>query len=262
MSRSPSNAFAIQAELKNKIRAQQPVVGLFVKTPAMQVVELLACAQFDFIVLDAEHAAFSADALDQCILAARANNLPALVRVAGSSAQEIQQALDLGAAGVFIPHIRSADDALTVIAATRYINGSRGFSASHRAAAYGAMVAKQFIEESDKSTIVVAQIEDREAIENIDEIAAVADLDALFIGPADLSVSYGVDDWSDPLVEQAIDGVCQSAQRAGKTIGLFQPNLDKVAGYQGKGISLFTISTDQSLLATAAMAVAKNFHNS
>lgn len=248
-----------QAELKKKIRARKSALGLFVKTPSMHIVEVLASAQLDFIVLDTEHAPFSPESLDQCLLAARANNLPALVRVADPSGAEILRALDMGAAGVFVPHIKSADDALNAVAATRYKKGVRGFSASHRAGSYGAMPAKQFIEESDQSTIVIGQIEDVEAINNIDEIAAIDALDALFIGPADLSVFYGVDDWSDPLIDQAIDKVCQSAQQVDKAVGLFQPTLGKVSHYQDKGISLFTIATDQSLLAKAARAVTEDF---
>ena len=254
------DALSRQAELKQKIRTQRPVLGVFVKIPALHIVEVLANADLDFIVLDAEHGPFNTQSLDQCVLAARANNLPAFVRVADSSAREILRALDIGAAGIFVPHIKSANAALAAIAATRYTLGNRGFSASHRAGDYGAVEPRQYIKASDQSTIVIGQIEDVEAVDNIDEIAAVSDLDALFIGPADLTVSYKVADWDDPVIEHAIDKVCHSARQAGRTVGIYQPGVKKVAAYREKGVSLFTISTDQALLLTAARTISEEFN--
>ena len=167
--------------------------------------------------------------------------------------------LDLGAAGIFVPHIKSAETALAAIAATRYMPGERGFSASHRAGGYGSIPIDQYIEASDKSTIIMGQIEDVEAVENIDEIAGVAELDALFIGPADLSVSYGKTDWNDPAVEEAIEKVSKAALKAGKAIGIFQSSTERMARYQDLGISMFTISTDQALLTQAVRSVSNDF---
>lgn len=254
------DAFEHQALLKQKIRAREPVLGLFVKTPSMHIVEVLTNADFDFIVLDAEHAPFSTDSLDQCLLAARANNLPALVRVADGSSSEILTALDLGAAGILVPHIKSTELANKALAATRYRDGERGFSASHRAGGYAAMSVSDYIAASDQNTVVIGQIEDVEAVDNIDEIATVTGLDALFIGPADLSVSYGLDDWNDPVIAQAIVKVCGAARKTGIAVGMFQATTDKVSQYRELGASLFTISTDQSLLSKAACQVVEDFH--
>jgi 2-keto-3-deoxy-L-rhamnonate aldolase RhmA len=169
------------------------------------------------------------------------------------------RALDLGAAGIFVPHITSAAIALSAVAATRYNPGQRGFSASHRAGGYGSIPIKEYIEASDQSTIIIGQIEDVVAVENIDEIAAVSDLDALFIGPADLSVSYGKEDWNDPVIEEAIDKVCNSARQAGRALGIFQASVENVRQYREKGISFFTISTDQALLTLATKSVCEEF---
>ena len=90
---------------------------------------------FDFIVLDAEHSPFSVEALDRCILVARSSGILALVRVDSSCSNLIQSVLNIGAAGVVIPHICNAEDAQQTIAVTKYFGGTRGFAASHRAAA-------------------------------------------------------------------------------------------------------------------------------
>jgi 2-keto-3-deoxy-L-rhamnonate aldolase RhmA len=253
------NGFNEQLRLKNKIRNGDPCLGLFVKTPSMHTVELLASVGLDFVVLDAEHAPFSIEALDSCILAGRAVGINVLVRVDGMKTHLIQSVLDMGAAGVIIPHIRSANEARQAVSATQYSKGSRGFSASHRAACYGRLPAADHRESSDESIIVLGQIEDADAVENIDEIAAVVGLDALFIGSADLSISLGVKHADDPMVEQAIDKICQSCVNAGKTIGLFLPSTEAVPQFREKGIHLFFISSDQSLLRKAATELADSF---
>lgn len=255
------DSFQVQRELRQKIRNGEAVVGIFVKTPSMHLVEVLCTVELDCLVLDAEHAPFSMDSLDQCILAARAAQIPALVRLGDTSASAILSVLDMGAAGVIIPHVTSAETARIAVDATRYKDGQRGFSASHRAGQYGRSNTADYIQDSDESTIVIGQIEDQIALDKLDEIAAVDELDAMFIGPADLSVSLGVESWKDPVITEAIDTICASGQKSGKSIGIFQLNLDEIKNYQAKGINLFLISTDQILLANATRDIVTAFKN-
>lgn len=240
-------------QLKGKIRAGTPVLGLFVKTPAMQVVEVLAACGLDFLVLDAEHAPFGPRELDSCLLAARAGGIPALVRVGYATPANLLQVLDMGAAGVVIPHMQTAEGASHAIDATRY-SGSRGFSASTRAAGYGTISAKEFREASDRSTIVIGQVEDVAGVDNIDEIAAVDLIDALFIGRADLSVSLGAE-----AVDDAADKICAAGNAAGRTVGMFLPSLGELQIQRDKGVTLFAVSTDQALLASCVRSLADDF---
>lgn len=249
----------LHISLKDKIQRREPLLGVFVKTADMHVVEVLATTGYDFIILDAEHSPFGIDSLDQCVMAARGSDLPALVRVANSSVSEILQALDIGAAGVLVPHIKSAETAALAVQAAHYMPGGRGFSASHRAGAYGSIPVADYIEASKHATIVIGQVEDVEAVDNIEEIVAVDGVDALFIGPADLTISYGLGDWVAPTVEEAINKVCRSADKAERALGIFQSSMDKVAGYKNKGVNIFAISTDQALLAKAAREVTLQF---
>ncbi|HSW22287.1 MAG TPA: aldolase/citrate lyase family protein, partial [Burkholderiaceae bacterium] len=176
------------------MRAGEPLIGSFVKTPSHAVVEVMALAGFDFVVLDAEHAPFDRDALDRCLLAARAACLPALVRLCDREPATALDALDLGAAGVLAPHVCSVDDARRVHAACRYANGSRGFSNSPRAGDYGGIGMAELVARADDQTAVLCQIEDREAVERVEDIATFDGIDCLFIGRADLALSYGVFD--------------------------------------------------------------------
>jgi 2-keto-3-deoxy-L-rhamnonate aldolase RhmA len=252
------DALARHATLRRKLLERRPVLGIFVKTPALQLVEALAAVGLDFIVLDAEHAPFDARALDGCILAARSIGLPALVRTASMRAEEILQALDLGAAGVVTPHVRTREDAAAIVAAARFNGGARGLSLSHRAAGYGAFAADEFRRQSDESVIVIAQIEDREGAAAAEAIAAAPGLDGVLIGPADLAQSLGAAAGA-PEIFQTIDRIAAACAACERAVGIFLPSTQNLDAFRKKAMSVFLISTDQALLQGAARALARDF---
>jgi 2-keto-3-deoxy-L-rhamnonate aldolase RhmA len=260
-----ANQFERQLALKTKIRSGTPTLGLFVKTPSPSVIEVLAPSGVDFLVFDAEHAPFSIEALDTCLLAARAAGILALVRVDAMASSLAQSVLDMGAAGVVFPHIRSAAQASEAVAATRYLNGTRGFSASHRAAGYGSQSMSSYCDSSDKATIVIGQIEDAGAVECIDDIVATEGLDALFIGAADLAISFGVNQTDHALVDNAINTICTASRKTQQSVGMFIPSAQCIDQYMDqyrpKGVSVFFISSDQALLSAAASGLVKQFNS-
>ena len=131
------DALNAQHDLKQSIRRGDPTIGLFIRTPALQSIEIHANSGLDFVVLDAEHAAFGTGDLDRCILAGRSIDLPVLVRLRDPSQAAILQVLDMGAAGIMLPHVGSTSYARIALEACRYDKGSRGFSGQTRAASYG-----------------------------------------------------------------------------------------------------------------------------
>ena len=243
----------LTATFRERLRARQLVFGTFFKTPAYQLVEVLGGAGLDFIVIDAEHAAFDRAQLDVCLLAARASALPALVRVQSSSASHILDALDLGATGIVAPHAKTVQGVRAIEAAARYRAGERGFSNSPRAGNYGLVNMHDHLERSDRDNVVVCQIEDREAVDNIREIAALDEADCLFIGRADLAVSYGVYDVAHPLVKKAVLDVCEVGRRNGKSIGIHIGHMREAKAYLELGVSMFIVGSEQSLLRAAIL---------
>ena len=143
-------------------------VGTFVKTTSPQCIEILGGAGLDFAVLDAEHAPFDRAALDLAMLAGRAAKLPLFVRVLDRSAAALLSVLDMGAVGVLVPHVDSAQDAADAVAHCRYVGGDRGYSSSPRAAGYGALGMKQAIAHGDRN-VVVCQIESVAAVGNVEQ---------------------------------------------------------------------------------------------
>lgn len=234
----------------------QPHVGTFVKTPSPQVIEILGGAGLDFAVLDAEHAPYDRAALDLAMIAGRAAGLPLFVRVLERTAAGLLSVLDMGAAGVLVPHVDTEQDAREVVAHCRYAGGDRGYSSSPRAAGYGALGMKAAIAEGDRN-VVVCQIESVQAVENAARIAAVPGVGALFIGRADLALSMGLDNAQDARVTEATQGVIRATLEAGKVVGVFVGSTAEREKYRALGVRWFIQGSDQSLLRQAAQAMAR-----
>ncbi|WP_345817078.1 aldolase/citrate lyase family protein (plasmid) [Paraburkholderia sp. PREW-6R] len=237
-----------------RLLARETLVGTFVKTTSHQTVEVLGGASLDFVVLDAEHAPFSRDALDLALLAAKAVNLPALVRVPAARDELIGNALDLGAAGVIAPHVRNAAEAAALARASRYRGGTRGFSTSPRAGRYGLTGMADMIVAGDRQSVTLAMIEDEAALACIDDIVA-SDVDGLFIGRADLALSCGMNTLDDPLLAQHVETICAAATRAGKPVAMFVGGENEVARHAASGVTAFVVGSDQSLLRAGAFAM-------
>ncbi len=241
-----------RASLKERMAGRELVVGTFVKTPSPSVVEVLGLTTLDCLCLDAEHAPFDRSTLDLCVLAARAASMDVLVRVPSSAPEHLLYALDCGATGVVVPHVRSVAEAEAVVKAAHYGAGGRGYAGSSRAAGYTTVPMKHHLTRSAGRTVVIAQIEDPEAIEAVEAISAVAGLDAMFVGRADLTVAYGAETQDDPRVVAAVERVCAAGLSAGRPVGMFLARVEDTAYWQSRGASLFLLGSDHGFLLAGA----------
>lgn len=241
---------------RERLLAGDLLVGTWVKTPHPHVVEVLSLTSLDCLVLDAEHAPFDRCALDLCIMAARAAGKTVLVRPQSASPEQILNALDCGADGVILPHIRNAQDAEAAVRACHYVSGGRGYAGSSRAANYTTkgMPAHRA---AAKAVIVIAQIEDVEGVDDIEAIAAVKGLDALFIGRADLTIAYDAPTPDDATVVDAVDRIVRVGKAAGRTTGMFLGRVTDVPLWRDKGSSLFILGSDQEFLLQGAERLAE-----
>ena len=239
-----------------RLRGGELLVGTWVKTPHIHVVEVLALSPLDLLVLDAEHAPFGRQELDACILAGRAGGKPLLVRPASAAQEHLLQALDSGADGVIVPHIRSAAEARDLVRACHYVPGGRGFAGSTRAAAYSTLGMVRH-HAAAKDIAVVAQIEDAEALDEIEAIAMVEGIDALFIGRADLTISLGETNSDAPQVIAAVERICTAGRAASRAIGMFLARPGDVPQWREKGASLFVLQSDQEFVLRGASNLAE-----
>ena len=243
--------------LKARLAAGERIVGTFVKTPSPIVVEVLSLSPLDCLCLDAEHAPFGRLAIDGCIMAARAAGKDVLVRVASTAPEHVLNALDCGATGIVAPHVRSADEARALVRMAQYGAGGRGYAGSSRAAGYTTRAMPDHLAASAARTVVIAQIEDPEAVEDIDAIAAVDEIDALFVGRADLTVGYGAATQDDPRVLEAVERVCTAGRAHGRPVGMFVARVQDVPQWASLGATLFLLSSDHNFMLAGAAALAE-----
>lgn len=244
---------------KQRIAGHEPMLGTFVKTPHPHIVEVLASTGLDCLCLDAEHAPFDRRDLDLCIFAARAASMPVIVRPPSSAHEQILNALDCGADGVLVPHVRSAEEARAVAKAAHYGAGGRGYAGSSRAAGYGSIAIPEHLANSAARSIVIAQIEDLEALDQIDAIAAVEGIDALFIGRIDLTIALGCTDPDDSKVVEALDLIIAAAKNSGRPVGMFTSKPTDAAIWRDKGVSLFLLGSDHGFLRGGVAGLRQQF---
>ena len=247
------------SELRVKLAGRGCLAGTFVKTPAIEVVEVLAQSGLDFLCLDSEHAPFDRARLDTCLAIGRALGVQMLVRVAEAAPREILQALDAGAHGIVVPHVDSAEVARAVARAARFGHGGRGYAGSTRFAGFGSQTMPQVLA-LGAEPLVIVQIEAPEAVEACEEIAAVEGIDGLFLGPADLSVAHGRSDQAGPELAAARARVGAAAQAAGKTAMTFVADPAQAEPLLADGYRVFFVASEHAWMRAGAAAAARGVH--
>jgi len=195
-------------------------LGASVSTVEPAVTEALGpCV--DFLWIDLEHTTVSLESLQSHLIAARAAGTPAIVRVPGSEVWFMKRVLDTGAPGIVVPQVRTAEEVREVVAACRYPpSGRRGYG-PRRAAAYGHSGNAEYLEAVERDLFLTVQIENVEALENLDAILAVPGLDSIFIGPYDLAFSMGLrGEVKDHRVREAMETIIAKARARGLPVGM------------------------------------------
>lgn len=240
------------AGFRRRLLSRDLIVGTFLKTPDPAVMEILALSGLDCVCVDTEHAPFDRRDLAAVLLAARAHDFPSLVRIRGAEASECLNALDLGATGIIAPHVSSPEIAARIANACRFQPDGRGYAGSTRSAGYTTRPIAEIIAQSNAEVCVIAQIEDAKAVADIDQIAAVPGVDALFVGPMDLTVSLGAAAPQAPPVLGAVKAVCDACVRRGRIVGMFTQNHADARRWQAEGSSFFLLGSDQQWILAGA----------
>lgn len=238
----------ILEKFRGKLNNGEFVYGVFTKSSDPMITEIQGIAHFDFIILDTEHGPLNVPMEENNIRSALLQNILPIVRVNEIGEATISKAFELGALGIMVPEIESAEAAKTAIAYARfYPYGSRGVCRFVRAAQYSAMDRKKYFEDS-KNLIVILQLEGVKAIENIDEILAVPGIDIIFIGPYDLSASLEVPgEIKNPKVLNAMIEIVEKAKSKGITIGTFTDDYEMVEKWKKLGVQYISYSTDAGM---------------
>jgi 2-dehydro-3-deoxyglucarate aldolase/4-hydroxy-2-oxoheptanedioate aldolase len=242
----------------DKMRQGQTCLGTIITFNDPAVTEAL-CPTLDFVWIDTEHNAFTLEIVLAHLMATKGTDCTPIVRVAWNDPALIKPVLDIGAAGVVVPFVKTADDVRKAVAACRYPpEGMRGFG-PRRAANYGRMSAVEFCRAANEAMITIVQIEQIEAVNNIDEILAVPGLTGVVTGPNDLAASMGhTGNPGHPDVQSALTSVVEKASRAGIFAGVSvgtDPGL--LVEWTKKGARWLAIAADFIVLVQAMEAVTR-----
>jgi 2-keto-3-deoxy-L-rhamnonate aldolase RhmA len=240
-------------EFHQRVRAAERLLGSFAFLPSPGAIEILGRAGLDFVIIDQEHSRKSWEVVEDMVRAADASGMAALVRVAWIEEKEILHALETGAAGIVLPFVESADDVKRAAAALRYApEGTRGTCTQTRAAGYGARRGGfvDFARECNRKLLLIAQIESRKGLENIEEIVAVPDaVDVVFIGRSDLASDLGKPgQTADPEVQAASKRIVDAARAAGKVVGIAHYEASECAAWTQRGCSFFALASESGFL--------------
>lgn len=241
---------ALKARMKNGEAAH----GFWFKTMSTMAAEVLADAGYDCCMIDLEHGPGDYLSALQAMQAMRAGTCAPLIRIPVLSRVEIKRALDIGAHGVMAPSVNNRADAEEAVRACRYApRGVRGMAATIvRATNYG-RTWRDYIKHADDDVLLICQIESREAIEKLDEIAGTEGVDMLFIGPMDLSADLGhLGEPEHPENLAAIAKVEAAAKRHGKLLGTIPTATRDAKSLIAKGYAMIIGDSDVGLLRDGA----------
>jgi 4-hydroxy-2-oxoheptanedioate aldolase len=249
------------AEFKAQLRAGQPKMGLFLNAHSPTVAEQLAYSGYDWLLVDSQHGPMGYEKLSAMLAAISGGGAKSMVRVTSYSDRAgIQQALDLGADGVLVPYINTAEEARQAVSCARYPTvGTRSVYFPQRSTNKAGLLG--YVPNANANIIVALQVETASCIENMEAIAAVPGVDILFLGQNDLCMSMGLYDkyvfpnmYTSPELAAATEKLVTEAKKNSVILGLFLFGTSRVGEFLDKGFSFISIGNDLHHLLTQAGA--------
>jgi 4-hydroxy-2-oxoheptanedioate aldolase len=234
---------------KAKLKAGETVYGCFLRYPEPGLAEVMGYHGWDFLAFDAEHGTIEPRTCENLVRAAELRGVTPIVRVTTNQPHVILRLLDTGAQGLQVPWVNSAAEADAAVQAVKYHpRGKRGL-ANMRAADYGQTgTLGEYVRQANQETLIVVQIETAQAVEALPAIAAVPDIDVLFIGPADLSNSLGFPgETTRPEVKAAMDRIVSVAKEARVPLGIQVATATQAREWRDRGARYILCSLEAIL---------------
>jgi len=243
------------AGLRKRVLAGECIYGMMIRqgrdpgTPA-----IFAAAGYDFCFFDMEHGNYSMETVADLIRGCKSVGIGSIIRVPHLETHFISRVLDAGAEGIMVPMTSRREQAERIVRYSKFTPlGARGFGNQTGQTDYQVRKTVEFMKEANENIFIVAQIETKEAIENIEEILDVEGIDVGLIGPNDLSISLGVPDlMGSEVMTQAIDRVVQAAKKKKKASGMHIGSIDALKKWRSKGMTVLAYSTDIGFMYSAS----------
>lgn len=217
------------------------VLGCFINFSSPDLVEIIAYAGYDFVILDNEHGSLSYESINHMIRAAKSLNIEPIVRVSYDESS-IQKSLDQGARGIQVPWVNNVEDAKEVVNKAKYSPvGKRGVSFSTPAAYYGNLNEENFTSEQNNNTLISVQIETEEAVKNFEDIISLSNVDIAFIGTADLANDMGYEKASHERVQNTVSDLFKKARDYDIQMGIVASDEESIKNAKNLGASYVSI---------------------
>jgi 4-hydroxy-2-oxoheptanedioate aldolase len=244
---------------KAAIAAGKLQIGLWSSLCSNIAAEIISDSGFDWLLLDTEHSPNEIPGLLSQLQAVELGTATPIIRPAWNDAVLAKRCLDIGAQTLLFPYVQNAEEAKAAVASTRYPpQGIRGVSVAARASRYGRVPG--YLGKANSETCVLVQVETREAMTQLEQIAAVEGVDGVFIGPSDLAASLGhLGNPAHPEVQEAMHDAVKRLKAVGKPAGILTGNEDEIRRYIEWGYLFVAVGSDVGLLAKAADTLAKKF---
>src|SRR5512139_2930760 len=239
----------VWASLRKRILAGECGDGTMIRQardPGAPVI--YGAAGYDFFFIDMEHGNYSMETVADLIRGAKSAGIAPIIRVPHLETHFISRVLDAGAEGIMVPMTSTREQAEAIVRYSKYTPiGQRGFGTQTGQTDYKPLKALEFMKEANEHTLIIAQIETREAVDNIEAILSIEGIDVGLIGPNDLSISLGIpDQMNSETLTKAIDRVVETAKKRKKATGIHIGNIDAIKKWRSKGMTVLAYSTDVS----------------
>ena len=253
-------------KVKEKLLRGEPVLGIWQSINSMDLAEMSGYSGYDFVIFDTEHGPMSAESCIPLICAAERTNIVPIIRVSEIQKTYILKALDVGAMGIIFPMVSTLEEAKRAVSLSKYIQKGdqkraqfRGLINVSRAAAYGlAIDEKTHLKTSNKEIMLIVQFETKEAVDNLDEILKLKEIDVVFIGSYDLSQSLGFPgEINHPMIKKIIEEAIKKILNSDKAAGVVVSSPDSIKYWIELGVKFITCH--QTIILSEALS---NFANS
>lgn len=248
--------------LKDRIEAGEIILGTMVSEfGCPNLLRIMRTGGFEFVIIDGEHGPFDLTQLSAMAALGNSMSLPVLVRIPGIDRGIITKILDMGADGFLVPMVNTPEEAKRLVDYAKYSPiGKRGISTTRAHTNYQPPKLTEYMKTANRRTILLAQIETVQGVENADEIAAVNGIDALIVGPSDLSSDLDVPgDLNSRVLLEHARLVTEAALRQGKKCGTVSTNLNYLKACRDMGMTIFNMGSELGMLLKGAKNSVESF---
>ena len=245
----------IRNHVRSNLLSGKPAIGPFIGLQSPNVAELMGNAGFDFVVVESEHNGIESAEIEHMLMAIGNTNALPIVRIPSSQQVYIQKALDIGALGIVVPAVKTAEEAAEIVSATRFPPDGKRSWGPLRASKY-TFDNQDYLKNANNNILVVLIIETVEAVRNLEEIAAVPGIDVLFLGPWDMCLSLGLDPLLLPHeeIDQILEKMIEASARFDVVAGAGASAPNDVSKRLNQGVKFLSYGPDYALLSAAAIS--------